>query len=185
MPHTADASLGRKRANVMGALDYARNQLHYEICEHSVCRDDVLSFLDRLASASSRDKWTFIVLDNASMHHHIDQSILDRWILLHRFVPLYLPPYSPELNLIEILWKHAKYHWREFKSWSKDALVEEVRSLLDGFGQKLALSRFEWNTPPWSGVGHSRTAVAGSRAGRRVFACLAKRTLDALRAKYA
>jgi transposase len=48
-----------------------------------------------------------------------------------------------------------------------------------------ALSRFEWNTPPWSGVGHSRTAVAGSRAGRRVFACLAKRTLDALRAKYA
>jgi transposase len=140
MPHTADASLGRKRANVMGALDYARNQLHYEICEHSVCRDDVLSFLDRLASASIRDKWTFIVLDNASMHHHIDQSILDRWILLHRFVPLYLPPYSPELNLIEILWKHAKYHWREFKSWSKDALVEEVRSLLDRFGQKFHIS---------------------------------------------
>ncbi|MBK7464932.1 MAG: transposase [Betaproteobacteria bacterium] len=25
----------------------------------------------------------------------------------------YLPPYSPELNMIEILWKQAKYHWRE------------------------------------------------------------------------
>ncbi len=28
-----------------------------------------------------------------------------------RFVLLFLPPYSPELNLIEILWKQAKYHW--------------------------------------------------------------------------
>jgi transposase len=23
----------------------------------------------------------------------------------------YLPPYSPELNLIEILWRHIKYRW--------------------------------------------------------------------------
>ncbi|WP_422646233.1 transposase, partial [Xenorhabdus nematophila] len=27
---------------------------------------------------------------------------------------LYLPAYSPELNLIEIVWKQAKYHWRRF-----------------------------------------------------------------------
>ncbi|WP_196800768.1 transposase, partial [Xenorhabdus nematophila] len=25
---------------------------------------------------------------------------------------LYLPAYSPELNLIEIVWKQAKYDWR-------------------------------------------------------------------------
>lgn len=136
MPHTADASLGRKRANVMGALDYARNQLHFEVCDHSIRREDVIAFIDRLAQASAPEKWTVLVMDNASMHHHIDPSILDRWLLLHRFVPMYLPPYSPELNLIEILWKHAKYHWRAFKSWSKDVLVDEVSSLLAGFGNK-------------------------------------------------
>jgi len=136
MPHTADASLGRKRANVMGALDYARGQLHFEACDHSIRREDVVAFLDRLAQSSAPDQWTVLVMDNASMHHHIDQSILDRWLLLHRFVPMYLPPYSPELNLIEILWKHAKYHWRAFKSWSKNLLLDEVRSLLAGFGTK-------------------------------------------------
>ncbi|WP_370663455.1 transposase [Massilia rhizosphaerae] len=26
----------------------------------------------------------------------------------------YLPPYSPELNRIEIMWTHAKYFWRRF-----------------------------------------------------------------------
>ncbi|YAP79127.1 transposase [Xenorhabdus stockiae] len=25
-----------------------------------------------------------------------------------------LPAYNPELNLIEIIWKQAKYHWRRF-----------------------------------------------------------------------
>jgi len=31
----------------------------------------------------------------------------------------YLPPYSPQLNLIEIVWKHFKYHWRRFVTWTK------------------------------------------------------------------
>lgn len=135
-PHTADASFGRKRANVMGALDYARAQLHFEVCDHTVRREDVIRFLDRLAQSSPADKWTFLVMDNASMHHHIDPAITDRWLIKHRFLPLYLPPYSPELNLIEILWKHAKYHWRTFTSWTRDTLVQEVRTLLAGFGSK-------------------------------------------------
>ncbi|QFY42194.1 hypothetical protein F6R98_05735 [Candidatus Methylospira mobilis] len=42
-------------------------------------------------------------MDNASIHHSIEQEITDRWLVDHRLVLLYLPPYSPELNLIEIL----------------------------------------------------------------------------------
>jgi hypothetical protein len=34
-------------------------------------------------------------------------GLLDDWLLNHRLVLLYLPPYSPELNPIEIVWKHA------------------------------------------------------------------------------
>jgi hypothetical protein len=40
-----------------------------------------------------------IALDNASIHHSIDQDTLDRWFLEHKAVLFYLPPYSPELNL--------------------------------------------------------------------------------------
>ena len=135
-PHQADASLGRKRANVMGALDYARSQLHFEVCDHSIRREDVIRFLDRIAQSSPADKFTFLVMDNASIHRNIDPEITSRWLVDHRFALLYLPPYSPELNPIEILWKHAKYHWRDFTSWTRDTLLQEVKTLLQGFGTK-------------------------------------------------
>ncbi|WP_424218128.1 transposase [Azovibrio sp.] len=50
-----------------------------------------------------------------------------------------MPPYSPELNLIEIVWKQAKYHWREFATWSKDTFRAKVSELLDGFGTKFQI----------------------------------------------
>jgi transposase len=45
-------------------------------------------------------------------------------------VLFYLPPYSSELNLIEIVWKHAKYHWRRFVTWTKETIDAEIAKLL-------------------------------------------------------
>ncbi|MEA2051138.1 MAG: transposase [Campylobacterota bacterium] len=48
---------------------------------------------------------------------------------------LFLPPYSPELNKIEILWKHMKYHYHKLEAYlSFDKLHKHVKNLLDGFG---------------------------------------------------
>ena len=138
--HSVDASVGRKRVNVLAALDCAGNALHFQTRERSVDRTDVIDFLQQLATQSNPDKWTFVVMDNASMHHNIDYDIRHEWMVHHRFTPLYIPAYSPELNLIEIVWKHAKYHWREFVTWSKHNLVQEVHSLLSGFGTKFHVS---------------------------------------------
>lgn len=139
-PHRADASMGRKRVNVLGALNYAAGTLAFEVHEHSVCRQDVLNFLDKQARNSARDKLTVVVLDNASIHHHIDPNTLEEWMVRDRFILLFLPPYSPELNLIEILWKQAKYHWRSFATWAKQDLLQEVQALFGGFGTKFKLS---------------------------------------------
>ena len=136
LPHTTDASLGQQRVNVIGALDYGQNKLHFDISPQTITRDQVIHFLDRLAQTSPPDKFTLVIMDNASMHHYFPQNLTDRWLLEHRFIPLYLPPYSPELNLIEILWKHAKYHWRTFTSWSRDTLLGEVKALLNNYGTK-------------------------------------------------
>ena len=54
-PHSADASIARKRVNVLGALNYAAGTLAFEVHEHTVCRADVVNFLDRQASDSARD----------------------------------------------------------------------------------------------------------------------------------
>ncbi|GGB55443.1 hypothetical protein GCM10011502_30420 [Oceanisphaera marina] len=132
----ADASVGRKRVNVLGVLNYATSQLHFEVFEHTVKRQHVVPFLDKLAKSSNREKFTIVVMDNASIHHGIEPAMREQWLYEHRFVLLYLPPYSPELNLIELLWKQAKYHWRSFISWRKDQLLTEVSMLLKGVGSE-------------------------------------------------
>jgi transposase len=43
-------------------------------------------------------------------------SCLPRWAE-HWDVHLFLPPYSPELNLIEILWRKMKYEWLEWHAY--------------------------------------------------------------------
>ena len=70
-PHSADVSIARKRVNVLGALNYAAGTLAFEVHEHTICRADVVDFLDRQASNSARDKLTVVVMDNASIHHNI------------------------------------------------------------------------------------------------------------------
>lgn len=44
----------------------------------------------------------------------------------------YLPPYSPEL--MEILWKQAKYFWRQFVGPKGIDLLNEVNSIMNRFG---------------------------------------------------
>ena len=53
------------------------------------------------------------------------------------------PPGNPgrftELNRIEILWKHAKYHWRRFVTWTKETIDAEIENLLGGYGSKFEI----------------------------------------------
>ena len=48
-----------------------------------------------------------IVMDNASAHH---SKAMRAFLSLfeHRVIVLWLPPYSPDMNLIERFWKHLK-----------------------------------------------------------------------------
>jgi transposase len=52
----------------------------------------------------------------------------------------YLPPYSPELNHIEILWKQAKYFWRSFRYLVGDGLRDEVRYIMENYGKAFTVN---------------------------------------------
>jgi transposase len=121
------------RRSVMGALDFGANTLIHEATKQSVKRPAVIQFLDRVAQQADQ-RPTVVVLDNASIHHDIDHETLDRWLIEHRMMLFYLPPYSPELNMIEILWKQAKYHWRRFVTWTRDTIDSEIDALLGAYG---------------------------------------------------
>lgn len=138
-PHRADASSGRQRVNVIGALDFSTGHLWYDLHSQSITRAQVTALIDRIAQREQRMPLTVVVLDNATMHHHFNADKLDEWLVEHRLILLHLPPYSPELNLIEILWKHAKYHWRRFVTWSTQQLREEVTKMMDAVGNQFKI----------------------------------------------
>jgi transposase len=83
---------------------------------------------------------TFIVLDNARIHHGLDETITRQWMEKFHTSLYFLPPYRPELNMIEILWKQAKYHWRTFVTWPKELLRNKISELLHAVGSKFKIS---------------------------------------------
>lgn len=124
----------------MGALDFVGQRLYHAQATTTVNRETFVDFMADLIPKIAKPIPTFIILDNARIHHGLDDSLTLRWRQEFNTFLCYLPPYSPELNLIEILWKHAKYHWREFTTWSKDAFRSKISELLDGFGTKFKIN---------------------------------------------
>lgn len=52
----------------------------------------------------------------------------------------YLPRYSPKLNRIEKLWKHAKSFWRRFASVNGTDLLADIQSQMKGFGSEFTVN---------------------------------------------
>ncbi|WP_052145732.1 transposase, partial [Xenorhabdus nematophila] len=127
------------RRSVLGALNYTDNTLFYQTTSGSITRDDVMDFLEQVAKQGD-NRLTFLVLDNARIHHGIEEKIRNGWLREHNMLLLYLPAYSPELNLIEIVWKQAKYHWRRFITWTQDTMEYELNTLLKGYGDQFAIN---------------------------------------------
>lgn len=52
-----------------------------------------------------------------------------------------LLPYSPQLNLIEILWRFMKYEWIELNAYSSwDSLVFYLEKVIRGFGSEYVIN---------------------------------------------
>jgi len=52
-----------------------------------------------------------------------------------------LPPYSPELNLIEILWRRIKYTWLPFSAYAcLNALSEALETILSQVGSEYQIT---------------------------------------------
>jgi len=40
--------------------------------------------------------------------------------------------------MIEIVWRHLKYRWRRFVTWTKETIDAELAELLRGYGPDLS-----------------------------------------------
>ncbi len=95
------SNTGRKRLNLVGAVTVGNKQA-VVIEEETINAQAIIHLLEAIKQKQPHGK-VYLVLDNAKYHH---ARMVNNWFLNHpRFKPIFLPPYSPNLNLIERLWR--------------------------------------------------------------------------------
>lgn len=128
----------KQRINVLGALRHS-GELIWRAQQKSTVRDDVIAFFDSLADLPHKVP-RLVVLDNAAIHKgQVMEKKRRQWAKKGLYL-YYLPAYSPELNRIEILWKQAKHFWRRAIALTGQELLDEIESLMKGFGREFTIN---------------------------------------------
>jgi hypothetical protein len=118
----------RKRVTLMGFFN--RDQVsHMRTIEGRVDSQRVIDAIDDfIGQVADPQRFTFIVLDNASIHtSRLFERQLQRWFC-QQVIIYGLPTYSPELNLIEILWRKIKYEWLPLNAFG---CIRAIKAALD------------------------------------------------------
>ena len=84
---------------------------------------------------------TVLVLDNASVHKaHVVQACHQQWAAAGLQL-LFLPPYSPELNHIELLWHRCKHYWIRPQDYASDlTLLQRLEHVLCNVGKQYTVT---------------------------------------------
>jgi transposase len=127
-----------KRLNVLGFCN-KQQDFYTTTVQGYVDSEIVIAFFDQFCE--TLDKKTVVIVDNASMHTSSKfKAKLGAWKASGLTVK-YLPTYSPELNIIEIVWRFIKYSWLPLSAYlSFKNLKKELQKVLDSIGSKYQIS---------------------------------------------
>jgi transposase len=135
-------SPGRQRYNVLGAIDSQNQELISIRTTENINSSSVVALFEKIRTKYPDSEIT-LIMDNASYQrcHFVRDHARSKGIDL-----LFLPPYSPNLNLIERLWKLTKrrcltnQYYPDFKAFCRSIdkclddllgpLKEELTSLM-------------------------------------------------------
>ena len=122
-----------KFLNVIGLMT-RKNKLFFEVLETTYNTDKVISYMDSFVAQTV--KMTVVILDNSPIHKSKKfMAKIEEWKEKDVLI-FFLPPYSPELNLIEILWRRIKYQWIPFDAYiCFQNLKERLSYVLSNFGE--------------------------------------------------
>ncbi len=95
--------------NVLGFMPYDGKNVISFVFEQSINSSVVIECFDYFSKSLSKE--TILILDNAPTHKSKKfEEKIQEWESKGLHLK-FLPPYSPELNKIEILWRFIKYRW--------------------------------------------------------------------------
>jgi len=101
---TVKTNSGRQRVNINGAIEITNQDVIARTCS-TVNQQSMCDLLRAIRRKNLEEKHLYLVLDNAPYNR--SKSVRDLAKKLEIKI-LYLPPYSPNLNPIERLWKFMK-----------------------------------------------------------------------------
>src|SRR3954463_4706256 len=125
---------GRKRLNILGA--YCPDDHDYvdlRLTKENITGEQFVKLLEALRAKHPGTEKFILYLDNA---RYYSKPVVKEWLAAHpqfRLVPL--PAYSPNLNLIERLWKFLRK--KALNRWHKtfEAMQSAVAEVLDHLGE--------------------------------------------------
>ncbi len=140
LPETIEVPSSRsRRLSVLGFLT-PDNQFESFCFEGSVNTDIVVACFEQFVQLES-DKKRIVILDNAPIHTSAQfLNSIEEWEKKDVFIK-FLPAYSPQLNLIEILWRFIKYYWLPFSAYfSFEQLIKDVEYILTQIGEEFKIN---------------------------------------------
>jgi transposase len=119
---------GRDRVNINAALNAKQptDVIHLE-CE-TINAQTTKELYQKIIDKNPFIKIIFIISDNARYYRNKE---LMEWLKTTKIKPIFLPPYSPNLNIIERLWKFLRKKVINTKFYRKKAEFREA--ILDFF----------------------------------------------------
>ncbi|OIN60296.1 hypothetical protein BLX24_05550 [Arsenicibacter rosenii] len=129
--------------NIWGLIS-RQNKCHWATTERTITGQFVMEKLDKLSLSLVKE--TFVVLDNASVHHaKLLQDRLAIWQQRGLFV-FFLPTYSPHLNIAETMWRKLKMEWLVAEDYlEKDSLLYAVNRCMATIGTHLNINFSPFN----------------------------------------
>lgn len=112
---TLSSNTGRKRVTILGALNPINLKPTVIITESNCDQEAIKVLLEEIRQEYPNANTIYAVLDNAKYHYaeSVKKKAKELKIKL-----IYLPPYCPNLNLIERLWKFLKKKLKKNKFYN-------------------------------------------------------------------
>lgn len=111
-----------KRLNVLGFVN-RECAFTSVVFEGTVTSAVVVASIDHFISTLRRP--TVLIMDNASVHTSFEfQENIKGW-QQQGLTIVHIAPYSPELNIIEIVWRKIKYEWMPFAAYESFPRLKE------------------------------------------------------------
>lgn len=136
-PKKETIEIESNRSNALKVLGFLSidNQLKSYTTKTTINSALLIGVFNDFAKNLAKNEKATVILDNAPTHtSNAFQDQISSW--KEQGLQLYfLPPYSPELNRIEILWRFMKYHWISIADYASiETLENYIFRVLQNYG---------------------------------------------------